>query len=73
MTRRSSSVPVRSQTGDSLKDKLRTKSLSEENENNIFVRDVTEWLKETVMADGMRQDLGKWLNEKVLVKALQTR
>lgn len=73
MTRGSSSVPVRSQTGESLKDKLRTKSLSEENENDIFVSDVTEWLKEIVMADGMRRDLGKWLNEKLLVKALQTR
>lgn len=64
---------MRSQTGDSLKDKLRTMSLSEENESDVFVRDMTEWLKETVMADGMRQDLGKWLNKKVLVKALQTR
>jgi len=54
VTRGSSSVPVRIQRGDSLKDKLGNGVISEESERDISVSDMAEWLQEIVMAEGTR-------------------
>lgn len=54
MSKGSSSVLVRIQRGDSLKDKLRNGILSEQSERDISVSDMAEWFKDIAMAAGMR-------------------